>query len=53
MPDSKDLNDVSPDSDTILVNLSATEHEELEYYMKKWDEEVHRQEAQKVRSRFL
>lgn len=38
MADSKDLVDVSPDNDTILANLSAAEHEELEYYMKKWEE---------------
>jgi hypothetical protein len=42
----KDLNDVFPDSDTKLTNLSP-EHEELEDYMKKLDEEFQRQQAQK------
>jgi hypothetical protein len=42
MADSKDLNDVSPDSDTRLTNLSTAEREELEYYLKKWEEEFHR-----------
>jgi hypothetical protein len=37
--DSKDINDVSPDRDTRLTNLSTTEHEKLEDYMKTWDEE--------------
>jgi hypothetical protein len=45
MADSKDLNDVSPDRDTRLTNLSTAEHEELEHYMKKWEEEFHRQQA--------
>jgi hypothetical protein len=47
MADSKDLNNVSPVSDVRLTNLSTTKHEELECYMKKWDEEFHRQEAKK------
>jgi hypothetical protein len=33
MADSKNLNDVSIDSDTRLTNLLAAEREELEYYM--------------------
>jgi hypothetical protein len=33
MADSKDLNDVSTDSDTRLTNLLVAEREELEYYM--------------------
>jgi hypothetical protein len=35
MVDHKDRNDVSPDSDTRLTNLSGIENEELEDYMKK------------------
>jgi hypothetical protein len=40
MTDSKDLNDVSPSSDTRLTNLSAAEHKKLEDDMKKLDEEI-------------
>jgi hypothetical protein len=47
MANSKDFNDVSLDSDTRLANLSIAEHDELEDYMKNWDEEFHRQQAQK------
>jgi hypothetical protein len=36
--DSKDLNDVSPDIDTRLTNLSISKHEELEDYRNKVDE---------------
>jgi hypothetical protein len=38
MADPKDRNDVSLDSDTWLTNMSAAGHNELEDYMKKWDE---------------
>jgi hypothetical protein len=47
MVDYKDLNDVSLYNDTRSTNLSVVEHEELEDYIKKWDEEFHRQQAQK------
>jgi hypothetical protein len=40
MADFTDLNDVSPDNHTRLTNLSAAEHEQLEDYMKKLDEEI-------------
>ena len=40
MVGSKDLNDVSPNNDTRLINSSATKHKKLEDYMKKLDEEV-------------
>jgi hypothetical protein len=43
MTDFKDLNDVSPDMDTRLINLSAAKHEELEVFRKKVDEEFQRQ----------
>jgi hypothetical protein len=39
MVNSKGLNGVSSDIKTRLTNLSVTEHEELEDYKKKWDEE--------------
>lgn len=37
MADSKDLNDVSPNNDTKLANLSVVEHKKLEYDIKKYD----------------
>jgi hypothetical protein len=37
----------SLDSNTRLTNLSTAEHQELEDYMMKWDEEFQRQQAQK------
>jgi hypothetical protein len=40
MADSKDLNGVSPNSDTRLTNLSAAEHKKLENDMKTLDEEI-------------
>jgi hypothetical protein len=40
MANSKDLNSVSPNSDTRLTNLSAAEHKKLEDDMKKLDEEI-------------
>ena len=39
MVDYKDLNDVSLYNDTRSTNLLVVEHEELEDYIKKWDEE--------------
>jgi hypothetical protein len=39
MADSKDLNSVSLDNNTRLTNLSVAEHEKLEDYKKKLDEE--------------
>ena len=47
MVDYKDLNDVSLYNDTRSTNLSVVEHEELEDYMKKLDEEFQRQQAQR------
>jgi hypothetical protein len=44
MANSKDLNSVSPNSDTRLTNLSITEHKQLEDGMKKLDEEIQRQQ---------
>jgi hypothetical protein len=46
MADSKDLSNVI-DNDRRLTNLSVAEREELEYYVKKWEEEFQRQQAQK------
>jgi hypothetical protein len=43
MANSKDLNGVSPNSDTRLTNLSTAEHKKLEDDMKKLDEEIQRQ----------
>ena len=39
MADSKDLNSASPNSDTMLTNLSGVEHKKLEDDMK-MDEEI-------------
>jgi hypothetical protein len=45
MADSKDLNNISPESDTMLTNLSSAEREKSKDYMKKWNEEFHLQQA--------
>lgn len=47
MAGSKNVNDVSLDRDTRVINLLAAEREKLKDYMKKWNEEFHRQHAQK------
>jgi hypothetical protein len=41
-----DHNNVSPDINTRLTNLSAADDEKLEDYMKRLDEEFQRQKAQ-------
>jgi hypothetical protein len=46
MADSKDLNSASPNSDTMLTNLSAAEHKRLEDDLKKIDKKVQRQKDQ-------
>jgi hypothetical protein len=46
MADSKDVNGASPNSNTWLTNLSATEHERLKDDMQKIDEEDQRQTEQ-------
>jgi hypothetical protein len=46
MADCKDLNGVSPNSDTRLTNLLVGEHKKLEDDMKKMDEEIQRQQDQ-------
>jgi hypothetical protein len=40
--ESKDLNGASPNSDTMLTNLSAIENKKLEDDMEKLDEEIQR-----------
>jgi hypothetical protein len=46
MADSKDLNGISPNSETRLTNLLAAEHKKLDDDMKKMDEEIQRQQDQ-------
>jgi hypothetical protein len=49
MADYKGINSASPNNDTRLTNLSATEHKNLEDDMEKMDEEIQRQQDQMLK----